>query len=470
MKTIVVCLLFTSSLFAQSRNAFVGDWSGKLQVNVGLRLVLHITDSAGMRATIDSPDQNAYNIQSDSIILNGDSTIVHFRKLRAKYKAKLIKNDSVVQLLGIWQQGSYQFPLTMVKGSAPNDVRPQNPKPPFNYRSEDILYKNNTGSVTLAATLTIPHKGGKHPAIILISGSGPQDRDETIFGHKPFWVIADYLTRHGYAVLRVDDRGVGKSKGETARATSADFAQDVITSIDYLSTRAEIDKKQIGLLGHSEGGIIAPMVAVQRKIAFMILLAAPAVKGSELLDEQRVALLMSSGLSTSAASEYRTLSKRINEIIIQSKNKEEAIIQTEQEINRWQLSASAEAKTALSLGSPENAKSYAVQSVNQMYVPWFRFFLAYNPAKDLMQSRCPVLALFGEKDIQVLSTQNMKPMESILKQSRKSGAYMVREIKGVNHLFQHCDTCTLSEYASLAETFSESVMKEIAEWLDSIRG
>jgi pimeloyl-ACP methyl ester carboxylesterase len=472
MKRTICIILFLNCCFAlRAQKGYQGEWSGKLQLNVPLRLVLHIKDSAGLSATMDSPDQNVFGIRSETVTIADDSITVQFSRPRAKFSGRLrsgAKNS--LELDGSWKQGNYRLPLLLTKidGKSRPDERPQHPKPPFDYLIEDVVYTNEGKTVTLGGTLTIPRGNKKHPVVILISGSGPQDRDETTFGHKPFWVMADYFTKRGFAVLRVDDRGVGKSKGEIANVTSLDFAQDVIISLEYLLTRKEIDKERVGLIGHSEGGIIAPMVASKKKIAFMILLAAPAVIGGELLDEQRIAILTASGVPAGIANEYRALSQQMNKIILNANDKEIAINQSQEAIGKWLETASVEAKGILQLSSIEQAKAYAVQSVNQMYNPWFRYFLAFKPVDELTRSNCPVLAIYGEKDIQVLASQNTKPMEMILKQSRKLDTFKVMEMKGMNHLFQLCNTCTLNEYAVLTETFSEEVLKVMIAWMESI--
>lgn len=473
MRAIVIMLLCSCCFYLQAQQHFAGNWSGKLQVNVPLRLVLHIKDgTGGTYVTMDSPDQNAFGIKSDTAITAGDSIAVRFSRLKAIYKGKLVTpNDGAMQLNGTWNQGEYQFPLQLVKASETSlkDERPQHPRPPFSYISEDVVYANKNKTVTLGATLTVPNDGRKHPAVVLITGSGQQDRDETVFGHKPFWVIADYFTRNGFAVLRVDDRGVGKSTGEINNATSADFAQDVAASLDYLSARKEIDVQRIGLLGHSEGGMIAPVVAAQWPISFMILLAAPAVKGGEVLDEQRAAILKANGVPKSVSEELQALSLTLNKIVIDSETKEIATTKSKEALTSWMKTASESARSVVGIASINDASAYAVRSVNQMYVPWFKYFLQYDPASELKKSSCPVLAVYAGKDIQVLAHQNRDPMEKILKQSRQPGKYKVVEVSGVNHLFQTCVSCTLEEYATLSETFSEDVMKMMVEWMNSLR-
>lgn len=460
---VVFVVLFIS---AKAQSPFAGNWSGKLQVGVSMRLVFHIKDSTGIHVTMDSPDQNAFGFKADNAIITKDSIAIFFSRIGGKYLALLKTENDKQQLTGTWYQGGMQFPLSMERGAAPAPLRPQTPKPPFDYVVEDVVYTNVDKSVTLGGTITRPNGTGKYPAIILITGSGQQDRDETILSHKPFWVIADHLTKNGFAVLRVDDRGMGKSKGEVGNATSEDFANDVTISINYLKTRQDIDLKKIGLVGHSEGGMIAPMVAAKAKdVAFMVLLAGPAVKGDEVLNEQRIAIMKASGVDATVVREMDILARKITSIIINSKTKEEALSKTEEEIQRWASSASSAAKEVLKVTSDDQAKKYATQTVNQMYMPWFRYFLQFDPASQLVKSKCPVLAIYGEKDIQVLPSQNLEPMKRILTKSRKAPDFSIVEIKGVNHLFQKCNSCTIDEYGELTETFSEEALSAMTDWL-----
>lgn len=469
MRIVFTLIIFASFIAVNAQNPFAGDWSGKLNVGVAMRLVFHIKDSTGIHVTMDSPDQNAFGFKADDATIHGDSITIVFNRIRGKYLALMQTEKEKQQLNGTWYQGGMQFPLTMQRGEAPAPLRPQTPKPPFDYIVEDVVYTNPDKSVTLGGTITKPAGTSKYPAVILITGSGQQDRNETIMGHKPFWVIADHLTKNGFAVLRVDDRGMGKSTGEIGNATSEDFANDVMTSLNYLKTRSDINHKKIGLLGHSEGGMIAPMVAAKTKdVAFMVLLAGPSVKGNEVLNEQRVAILHASGIEPGAVHEIDILSRKITQIVIDSKTKEEAMVKAEGEIKQWASSSGSVAKSILKLTSDEQIKTYVAQTFNQMYSPWFRYFLQFDPAPVLAKSKNPVLAIFGEKDIQVLAEQNIEPMKRALAKSRKSSDFSVVEIKGVNHLFQQCNTCTLAEYGELTETLSAETLQTIIDWLKAV--
>jgi len=295
----ILLVLFVQFAFiafaaAQNHDKFMGTWEGKLNVGVELRIVFHILDDGrgGLASTADSPDQNAYGLVCNSTSFGGDQIKIEMLKQNAKFSGKLA-DDSTIN--GTFTQGM-DVPLQLKKvvkiSEAKKSNRPQTPQPPFPYQLDSLEYDNADKTVHLGATLTYPKGNGPFPAAILITGSGQEDRDETIFGHKPFAIIADYLTRNGFAVLRVDDRGTGKSKGEVLKATSLDFANDVMTSMDYLKSRKEIDKNKIGLVGHSEGGLIASIIITKRKdVAFIISLSGPGMKGADILADQNEVIM-----------------------------------------------------------------------------------------------------------------------------------------------------------------------------------
>ncbi|MBK8953694.1 MAG: alpha/beta fold hydrolase [Chitinophagaceae bacterium] len=312
-KLILVALVLICSipfLYAQT-GKFHGIWEGKLNLGVELRIVFHITDSSGqLHASADSPDQNAFGLTCDSVFTGGNNSIfIKMKALGASYTGKLT-SDSVIEGKFVLRTN---FPLSLKKTNKVTErKRPQTPKPPFEYKNEDVIYENAARSLKYGATISIPKGDGPFPAAILITGSGAQNRDEEILGHKLFAVIADHLTRNGIVVLRVDDRGVGKSTGKFEEATTADFASDVSNGVDYLLTRNEVDKTKIGLIGHSEGGMIAPMVATKRKdINYIILLAGPGVKTLDLLIEQTGAIMISSGVSEKAVLSYKPLYRKL---------------------------------------------------------------------------------------------------------------------------------------------------------------
>ncbi len=294
---------------------------------------------------------------------------------------------------------------------------------------------------------------GPFPVAILISGSGAQDRDETLMGHQPFWVIADYLTRRGVAVLRVDDRGMGQSTGP-AQGTSADFAQDVITSLDYLKKRKDIDPKKIGLIGHSEGGMIAPMVAAKRAgdVAFIISLAGPGEPILDLMEKQNTATLKSMQVSEPIAKSYGTMMRTFMQAAAFESDTAAAYRQATVAHGDWKKTVHPNVAAMLTgVTDSTGVGPYIRTVVNSLRTPWMRYFLSYDPTDNLTRLTCPVLVLNGEKDIQVLAEPNLAGWKAALAKAKNKDV-TVRELPGLNHLFQHCTKCTVAEYGELTET------------------
>ena len=444
---------------------FIGTWEGKLNVGIELRIVFHIKQQAdgSLKSTADSPDQSAYGLKCDTTLRSGNELTIQMLDLGASYTGKMI-DDSTVE--GLFTQGA-EFPLLLKKVEKVTEIkRPQTPKHPFSYKSEDVVYNNTDNFLRYGATITIPEGKGPFPAAVLITGSGAQDRDESLFGHKPFAVIADHLTKNGYIILRVDDRGVGKSTGDFSHSTSEDFAKDVSNSVDYLLTRPEVDKKKIGLIGHSEGGMIAPMVATSRKdIDFIVLLAAPGVRIIDLMAEQNAAILRSSGLSNEAINEAKKLFRLLVSTIQSTSDSATAIQQVSMAMENWKAKQPDSILVALELSKPEKRKEYVTVMTNQLQGPWFRYFMNFNPRPYLKQLRCKVLALNGDKDIQVISAQNLPGIEAALKKSKAKNVE-IKELAGLNHLFQSCQKCTVQEYGQLEETFSPVALQTVSDWLN----
>jgi pimeloyl-ACP methyl ester carboxylesterase len=355
-----------------------------------------------------------------------------------------------------------KFPLTLKKTDKVTALnRPQTPKPPFPYKVEDLTYRNEAAGISLAGTLTLPEGHGPFPAVILISGSGAQDRDETIFQHKPFLVLADALTRRGVAVLRVDDRGVGGSSGSVAKSTSEDFAGDVQAGIALLKSRPEIDGRKIGLIGHSEGGIIAPIVAGRsRDVAFIVLMAGTGLPGDEIMLMQGRLIGKAMGASDKNLEKQDSGRKRLFDIM-----------KTETDAKKAGVALRETVKKLLEELSPEERKqagdvdSLAESQLKMLESPWFRFFLTFDPRPTLAKVQCPVLALVGEKDLQVPPKENL---EEIAKAVQKGGNMRVttKQLPGLNHLFQTCKTGSVTEYRQIEETISPLALKVIGDWID----
>ena len=469
MKFFIICVIAIFpglGAFAQQGRDISGIWEGTLHASVDLRIVFHLAkDSNGnWTGTMDSPDQNATGIPCNGIELKGDSLIVLIPSARGKYLGVTITDSSIS---GKWVQG-VQLPLLLHKViKVAGLTRPQTPVPPFPYASEDIEYDSPDKTLHYGATMTTPSGAGPFPAIVLITGSGAQDRDETIFEHKPFAVIADYLTRRGIIVLRVDDRGMGKSTGNFSKSTSLDFANDVNNSLDYLKTRAKVDTQKLGLIGHSEGGMIAPIVGVQRKdINFIILLAGPGEKISQLMAEQNAGILASSGINKEAVQSFRDFYPSIVRSIVQASSAEEASSNLHHALDEWiKKTPTNQVLATTGIYNDSTKKKFTETLVGVMYNPWFLYFLSFDPQPWLMQLHCKVLALNGEKDLQVPAVSNLKGIQSALEKS-KSGDFEVHNIPGLNHLFQTCKQCTIQEYGRLEESFSPMALQMMSDWIE----
>jgi pimeloyl-ACP methyl ester carboxylesterase len=360
------------------------------------------------------------------------------------------------------------FPLTLKKTEKPSTFnRPQTPQPPFDYEIEDITYYNNDSSIRYGATITLPKGKGPFPAILLISGSGQQNRDSELFGHKLFAVIADHLTKAGYIVLRVDDRGVGQTTGKLAAATTADFAQDAEYGINYLTKRAETDNGKIGLVGHSEGGMIAEMIAARRKdISFMILMAAPGVSNMQLLEDQNAALYEKAGLSNDKVEAYRKLYRNIVKVGVKAKDTAALYKDIAKVVAEWKKKTPGDVVLATTGISDEASERKFVQTFADAFAkPWYRYFAAYDPKSNLQKTTADILALNGDKDLQVIAASNIEGIRRALSKG-KAKSYEVKILPGLNHLFQTCKTCTIAEYAQLEETISPVALKAMKDWLD----
>jgi pimeloyl-ACP methyl ester carboxylesterase len=438
-----------------------GTWIGSLKVGTQeLRLALHLVRSqGGYSATLDSLDQGVTGIPCDRVSVEGGVLIFEINSLRIRFEGKI--NEKGEEITGTFKQGNVSLPLTLKRGEVPPPPRrPQTPQPPFPYAEEEVSFSNEDKSVTLGGTLTLPPGEGPFPAVVLISGSGLQDRDETIFGHKPFWVLADFLTRHGIAVLRVDDRGVGKSSGPVERATSRDFAEDVKMSWAYLGTRKEIDKKKRGLIGHSEGGLLAAMVASEvPEVAFIVMLAGSAVPGKDLLPLQVYRQYLASGVKEEVARKVKDLYQKFCEAVMAEPDKARVLEKIRAILKESSGGADEEFKKTL-----EMMEAQAEDLVTFLTGPWMRFFLAYDPAQALGKVRCPVLALNGSLDVQVDAGQNLSAIVRALEEGGNSD-YTIVKVPGVNHLFQTAITGSPQEYGKIEETFSPKVMEFIKDWI-----
>lgn len=427
-----------------------GAWIGTLDAGTAkIRLVFHIVNTAdGLMATADSPDQGAKGIPVSKVTRSGSSLKLDIDTLNASFEGKIA--DDSKSIAGTFTQAGNSIPLalTPLKDSSSLDRRrPQNPSKPYPYREEDVAYDNHLEGIHLGATLTIPRGTGPFPAVVLITGSGPQDRDETLMGHRPFLVLADYLTRRGIAVIRADDRGVGKSSGVFDTATTADFATDAEAGVAFLKTRPEANRHKLGLVGHSEGGTIASMIAARNPdVAFIVMMAGTGVRGDQLLPAQVEAILTSGGKSAEEAAK----AARDQRVILQLAEREpdDAVISRQ--------------LRELSDGKMPDAQIGA--QIKEIRAPWFRYFLTYDPAVALSKVKCPVLALNGDKDRQVLADQNLPAIRAALEASGNTH-FEIDKLPGLNHLFQTATTGSPSEYAEIEETISPVALDKIATWI-----
>jgi len=457
-------ILCCSFLNANAQADFTGSWKGKIAA-FNLTIIINISEKDGkLVASMDSPDQGAKNIPCDQVVVNGNNISVSVSVIGANFNGNLSADKKTIE--GKFNQGGGSYDLVVGKGemAAPKE-KPQTPVPPFSYKAEDVEYDNSDKSVHLSGTLTYPSSGSKFPAVILISGSGQQDRDENIMGHKPFMVIADRLTKLGFAVLRVDDRGIGKSTGEVAKASSSDFAKDVITSIEYLGKRSEIDLNRIGLMGHSEGGLIASIVAAERKdISFVVLLAGPGINGAALLAEQGEQILLKSGVSKEAVAVYTPLYKKMIQISTQETDSLTIAMNAYKAVADWKKATPLNYQKEIGMDTKEGSDAIMHNLVSGFSSPWMKYFLKSEPSIFIEQISAKVLALNGEKDIQVIASTNTEGIKKALQKS-KSPSYEVKILPGLNHLFQTCKSCSITEYGTLDETFSEAALSEITQWL-----
>ncbi|WP_336945743.1 alpha/beta fold hydrolase [Asaia sp. HN010] len=445
-----LAFLACSTLTPACGRTLSGDWRGALSLPQGatLPLVLHMTEKGvGWSASLDSPTQGAFGLAVQDVTLDGKALTLTLPTLGARYVGQVDEHDNSLE--GTWYQGTSHLPLTLTQSApAPPPImsRPQIPHPPFPYRSEEVAFDNPAGPAHLTGTLTLPAGKGPFPAVLLITGSGLQDRDETIFGHKPFLVWADTLTRRGVAVLRVDDRQKGGSTGPVSTATTQDFAHDTEAGLTYLRHRKDIDPHRIGLMGHSEGGIIAPMIAAQdRKVAFIVLLAGPATKGRQIILAQQDHAARLQGNSDAAIAASDAAYNGLMDTLSPDQSRAEAD------------------KAAQAFWARQHPDSPALPpQLKVLTSPWMRFYDRYDPAPALAKTTCPVLAVIGEKDRQVPPDQTLPALKAAL--ARNSHA-TIRELPSLNHLFQQADTGDVAEYARIDEDIDPLALAVVSDWI-----
>lgn len=412
-KLYLLLFLFCTSVHIMAQDAanILGSWTGKLDLGqMSLTVVLNFEQANGdVVCTLDSPDQGAKGIAASKEFLSNDSVSIRIESIGATYRARVSGSN----LEGVFTQRGYSFPLNMTKGKRVVN-RPQHPQPPYPYTTEEVTFRNEKDGATLAGTITYPvgyNAKQKPPVVLLVSGSGQQNRDEELMEHKPFLVIADYFAHNGIATLRYDDRATAASVGgDVLNATTEDFMRDAAAGIDFLRGLKKF--KQIGCLGHSEGASIAFMLGSRKKADFIVSMAGIGVKGDTALTAQSNRLLELSGLSSSFT-----------------------------------------------------VKDYREMLNAQPAVKWVQWFIDYDPSDDIRNTRCPVFALNGSSDCQVISSLNLRAIEQLLPSAKKN---LIKEYPSLNHLFQHCTTGLPAEYGQIEETISPEVLRDMAEWINYV--
>ena len=445
---------------AAAPKGVTGLWTGALDTGAfKLHLLVHITGQAdALAGTVDSLDQGAKDIPISTIALSGDTLHFEITAISGGFDGK--RSADGTQFVGTWTQGGGTLPLTLTRTDhAPAPPRrPQEPKPPYPYTVKDVTFADAKGGVTLAGTLTIPTGSGPFPAVVLVAGSGPNGRDEDVFGHKIFLVLADYLTRQGLAVLRYDKRGIGQSTGNYTLATSTDFTDDALAGVQYLKTTPRIRHGLIGLIGHSEGGLIAPLAATRsRDVAFIVLLAGTGLTGEQILLRQSALIARGMGAPESAVAQQQALSGQIYAVL----KTEPGDAAARRKIEALMTQATATLPPAAREASLKQSEAQTAMLLS----PWFRFFLTYDPAPTLRRVRCPVLALNGSRDLQVPPQEDLAAISAALKAGGNAD-HTIQELPGLNHLFQPCLTGLPSEYATIEETFSPEALQGISGWIE----
>ena len=463
-KTILVIMIIVGGglTISYAEDRVAGHWAGQIEIpgqpiTVKVDLAISDTDWSG---TIDIPTQGAKGLPLSEIhVVEEDDSV------RVKFSIRGVPGNPTFDgklkdgaISGRFSQGGATFGFRLSRDIVVKDpARPQEPKPPFPYKIEEVAFQNDT--VNLAGTLTLPQGDGPFPAVLLISGSGLQDRDETLVGHKPFWVLADHLSRAGIAVLRVDDPGIGKSTPHPKPPTTADFATDVEAGVAFLKADNRIGR--VGLIGHSEGGLIAAIVASRSNdVGFVVLMAGPGVPGAELLRKQNERIFDAAGIAGERKQHLLVLLDRLFAILTSEDMAEDERRQEVEEIVRQQLEING-------VPPAKQDETHVRALAEQSLTPWMRYFLTFDPRPALEKIRVPVLALNGELDVQVDAEQNLTAIAEALEKGGNQNVAMHR-LPGHNHLFQRAKTGLVNEYAAIEETISPEVLDIIRDWILSV--
>lgn len=425
-------------------------WVGTLDAGGGkIRIVFNLArgEDGTLTATIDSPDQMAKGMPVRRAVYKDGKLTLELKQPVARFEGTMNKEGT--ELTGTWTQGGTGMPLVLTPiTKLPALNRPQEPARPLPYAEEEVAYTSQPAGVKIACTLTLPRSGGPFPGVILITGSGPQDRDEAVFGHRPFLVLSDHLTRKGLAVLRCDDRGVGGSGSGPPGATTQDFVDDVLAGVTLLKAREDIDPARIGLIGHSEGGLIAPSAAVRSKdVSFIVMMAGPGLPGDEILEAQGALMMKVDGVGEDEIARVRAINRRVYAILKEERD-----------------DAAAEARVRTELAAMPDLTPEVDRQMKAMMSRWFRHFLTHDPRPTLAKLKVPVLAIAGERDLQVPAKENIAAIRSALEGAGHED-HTLLILPGLNHPFQECNTGSLTEYASIEQTISPVALESISGWI-----
>ncbi len=454
MKKFFASLLLLSFGVIANCQKITGTWAGDLNVGpTKLSLVIHIDKDRNGKdvCTLDSPDQGAKGIPATITMRTEDSLKINIPSIGASYEGGLVDK----MLKGKFRQSGFSFELNLKPGT-PIVKRPQTPLLPFPYSTEEVYFSNAEDTATLCGTLTYPvgyekMKKSSVPVVIMVSGSGQQNRDEELFQHKPFLVMADYLAKNGIASLRYDDRGVGKSKGNVTNATTYNNMKDAAAGLEYLRQTKKFGKT--GVLGHSEGGTISFMLGGEKKPDFIISLAGTGVRGDSILVTQNRKMLKQNGMPEQLCNDYCKVLAQLLLYKIEHPAIDNPAVPVDKIIQETKATIPPEAKKNL---------IKIVESRN----PWMDYFIAYDPAKVIAATNCPVMAINGSLDTQVLSDINLGTIKKLLPANKQN---LIKEYPGLNHLFQHCTTGNVVEYGRIEETISPEVLKDIADWINNLK-
>ncbi|MGL6072600.1 MAG: alpha/beta hydrolase family protein [Fimbriiglobus sp.] len=456
----VFMVLLLMGVVADPPMTVAGPWVGHLNAGAEtLRLRITVRDKDGtLTGDMESLDQGPGKTPVDKIEVKEKIVTLHMAKVGAKFTGSL--SDDGKQLTGFWEQSGGKFAIVLKRGDTiEGPKRPQTPPKDVEYVVRNVTFENPKAKFTLAGTLTQPKGDGPFPAVVLISGSGPSDRDETLFQHKPFAVLAHHLTSNGIAVLRYDDRGVGQSKGKYKDATTVDFAQDAEAAVLFLKEQKGIDPKRVGLCGHSEGGLIAPIVAAGRPedVSFIVLLAGTGVSGEEIMQQQRLDIHKSLGIPEKECLEINEILGKFTKISIAEDG---TLEERRKKFMAYAQELTPQQRATINARTDKDIEVLA----NRIFDPWNQTFHKLDPAVALKKTRCRVLALNGEKDLQVHAGLNLPAIEKSLKAGLNPPAEF-HKLPGLNHMFQPAKTGQVAEYGKIETTFDEATMKRISTWI-----